>query len=140
DRRTVADAEPEDCQRNPGERGDRPHDLHQRRERQSAAAIPGERDPQGNADPGREQVTPGHPEERSDDVLEQETFLRELSDRAGDRHRPREKGHVAESYCEVPRDEKREESRERREAISLSRGSRNRLPGLMVQASRSLAG
>ena len=80
----VADAEPQDGDRNPGQRRDGAKDLNQGIERHFCAAIPADHEPQGNRQNSGQSEAPGDAEKRSDDVLEQQPVLQEVADSGDD--------------------------------------------------------
>ena len=88
-RRNVSDAEPQDRDWNPGQGRNGPQNLQDRRDRHASPAVPAEHHAERNSHDHRGDVPPGDPEERRDDMLEEEALLGELGDRANDRERPR---------------------------------------------------
>ena len=82
DRRGVADAEPQDGDRNPGDRRDRPQDLEQRIQRDERAVHPAHPQPERDRERHRDAEARAHAHQRRADVFPQRAVARQLQ-RAG---------------------------------------------------------
>ena len=75
----IAYAEPENGERDPGQRRDRAKDLNQGVKRHFAPPVPANGEPKRNGKQSSQGKTPRHPEERRHDILHQQPMLKKLA-------------------------------------------------------------